>query len=73
MRISFFAKILQIAEIHEIYKRKPGGQVSEQPPFGLLCTDFAKSFFKSHIITKYEKSRNFEVPHLFENIVIAQR
>ena len=47
MRISIFAKILQIVKIHEIYKGKLGGQVLKWPPFGLRCTDFAQFFLKA--------------------------
>ena len=36
--------------------------------FGLHCADFAQFFFKSHAITKYEKSRSFVICLLFEKM-----
>ena len=36
--------------------------------FGLWCADFAQILFKSHVITKYEKSRRFGIPFLFEKL-----
>ena len=66
MPILIFAKILQILKVRENYKGKLGGQALKWPLFGLRCTDFAQICFKSHVGTKYEKSRTFEVPYLFE-------
>ena len=45
-----------------------GGQIFKRPAFGLRCADFAQNFFKSHVITKYEKSRSFRVPFLIEKL-----
>ena len=44
------------------------GQIFKRPAFGLGCADFAQFFFKTHVITKYEKSRSFGVPFLFEKL-----
>ena len=66
--IEFFAKILQIAKIYEIYKGNLWGQVLKRPAFSPRCTDFAQIVFKSHFITKYESSRSFGIPFQFEKL-----
>ena len=49
-------------------KEKLGGSILKSLSFGTGCADFAEIFFKSHVITKYKKSRTFGIPFLFEKL-----
>ena len=44
------------------------GAIFKSPPFRLECSDSVNFFFKSQLITKYEKSRTLNVSLLFEKI-----
>ena len=41
-----------------------GGTILKSLSFGTECTNFAQIFFKSHVITKYKKSRLLSVLQL---------
>ena len=42
-------------------KKKLGGVILKSLSFDTDCADFAQIFFKSHVITKYKKSRLLSV------------
>ena len=66
--VEFSRKSFKSRKSMKFIKEIFGGQVLKRPAFGLRCADFAQIFFKSHVITKYEKSRCFGVPFLFEKL-----
>ena len=68
MRISIYAKILQI---HEIYIGKLGGK-SWNGHHWVYGVPILLNFL-SYVITKYEKLRIFEVPYLLKKIAIPRQ
>ena len=66
--VEFSQKSFKTRKSMKFIKEIFGGQVLKRPAFGLRCADFAQIFFKSHIITKYQKLRCFGVPFLFEKL-----
>ena len=66
--VEFSRKSFKSRKSMKFIKEIFGGQVLKRPAFGLRCADFAQIFFKSHVITKYEKSRRFGVPFVFEKL-----
>ena len=73
MRISIFAKILQIAKIHEIYKGQLGGQVLKRPPFGQQCTDFARFFLKVTLLQTMKSQKLAKYLTYLKKIAIAHQ
>ena len=64
--VEFLRKSFKLRKSMKLTKEIFGGQIFKRPAFGLRCANFGQIFFKSHVITKYEKSGSFRVPFQFE-------
>ena len=65
IRIWIFGEIFEIVNIYQKLtcnsKEKLGGAILKSLSFATGCADHAEIFFKSHVITKYKKSRLLSV------------
>ena len=69
----FLRKSWNLQESVKFIKEKLGGAIFKTPPFGARCTNLTQIFFKSCVITKYEKSRTFALLLLLKKMRSRER